>query len=72
MTVNTNITDLNEYLQHILKSTNMKCLTPEKVGMRLISYFLVELHISKLECKHKSSPHPSLLNECVITLLWLL
>ena len=32
--MNTNITDLNDYLQHILKSTNMKCLTPEKVGMR--------------------------------------
>ncbi|NXT14061.1 COPB protein, partial [Prunella fulvescens] len=30
VTVNTNIIDLNEYLQHILKSTNMKCLTPEK------------------------------------------
>ncbi|NXB49957.1 COPB protein, partial [Leucopsar rothschildi] len=28
--LNTNIIDLNEYLQHILKSTNMKCLTPEK------------------------------------------
>ena len=32
VTVNTNMTDLNDYLQHILKSTNMKCLTPEKVG----------------------------------------
>lgn len=31
VTVNTNIVDLNDYLQHILKSTNMKCLTPEKV-----------------------------------------
>uniref|UniRef100_A0A8D2L6K7 Coatomer subunit beta n=1 Tax=Varanus komodoensis TaxID=61221 RepID=A0A8D2L6K7_VARKO len=30
VTVNTNIVDLNEYLLHILKSTNMKCLTPEK------------------------------------------
>lgn len=28
--VNTNIRDLNEYLEHIVKSTNMKCLTPEK------------------------------------------
>lgn len=28
--VNTNIKDLNEYLEHIIKSTNMKCLTPEK------------------------------------------
>jgi coatomer subunit beta len=28
--VNTNIKDLNEYLEHIIKSTNMKCLTPNK------------------------------------------
>jgi coatomer subunit beta len=28
--VNTNVKDLNEYLEHIVKSTNMKCLTPEK------------------------------------------
>jgi coatomer subunit beta len=28
--VNTNIKDLGEYLEHIVKSTNMKCLTPEK------------------------------------------
>ncbi|CAF0969017.1 unnamed protein product [Brachionus calyciflorus] len=28
--VNTNIKDLNEYLEHVIKSTNMKCLTPEK------------------------------------------
>ncbi|KAJ8662652.1 hypothetical protein O0I10_001616 [Lichtheimia ornata] len=28
--VNTNITDLREYLKHIMASTNMSCLTPEK------------------------------------------
>lgn len=28
--VNTNIKDLREYLDHIIQSTNMKCLTPEK------------------------------------------
>jgi len=28
--VNTNISDLHEYLQHLIKATNMKCLTPEK------------------------------------------
>lgn len=27
--VNTNITDPREYLEHIMKSTNMSCLTPE-------------------------------------------
>jgi len=29
--VNTNISDLREYLNHLIASTNMKCLTPEKV-----------------------------------------
>lgn len=28
--VNTNLTDLHEYLAHLVRSTNMKCLTPEK------------------------------------------
>ncbi|XP_028172165.1 coatomer subunit beta-like [Ostrinia furnacalis] len=30
VSVNTNITDLREYLEHLLSSTNMKCLTPDK------------------------------------------
>ncbi|XP_050293271.1 coatomer subunit beta [Anthonomus grandis grandis] len=30
VTVNTPLTDLNEYLKHLIKSTNMKCLTPDK------------------------------------------
>lgn len=30
VSVNTTITDLSEYLKHLLRSTNMKCLTPEK------------------------------------------
>ena len=29
--MNTNISDLREYLNHLIASTNMKCLTPEKV-----------------------------------------
>ena len=29
--VNTNISGLKEFLSHVLKCTNMKCLTPEKV-----------------------------------------
>lgn len=29
--VNTNILDLHEFLQHVMRTTNMKCLTPEKV-----------------------------------------
>lgn len=28
--MNTNLTDLHEYLKHLLSTTNMKCLTPEK------------------------------------------
>ncbi|XP_033739799.1 coatomer subunit beta-like [Pecten maximus] len=28
--VNTNISNLTEFLQHVIKCTNMKCLTPEK------------------------------------------
>jgi coatomer subunit beta len=30
VSVNTTITDLHDYLKHLLKSTNLKCLTPEK------------------------------------------
>ena len=32
VSVNTTLTDLNEYLTHLMTSTNMRCLTPEKVG----------------------------------------
>lgn len=31
VSVNTTISDLRDYLAHLLKSTNMRCLTPEKV-----------------------------------------
>ncbi|KAI4487989.1 hypothetical protein M0804_004837 [Polistes exclamans] len=30
VSVNTSLSDLREYLAHLLKSTNMRCLTPEK------------------------------------------
>ena len=30
ITVNTNLTDLNDYLDHLLASTNMQCLTPKQ------------------------------------------
>lgn len=30
VSVNTNLTDLHDYLQQLIKSTNMKCLTPDK------------------------------------------
>ena len=31
VTVSTNITGMQEYLKHLLKCTNMQCLTPEEV-----------------------------------------
>jgi coatomer subunit beta len=31
--VNTNISDLRKFLEHVIKCTNMKCLTPEKVSV---------------------------------------
>lgn len=39
VSVNTTLSDLREYLAHLLKSTNMRCLTPEKVR----STFLLRL-----------------------------
>ncbi|XP_063232537.1 coatomer subunit beta isoform X1 [Bacillus rossius redtenbacheri] len=37
VSVNTNISDLHEYLRHLISSTNMKCLTPEKVMRTALS-----------------------------------
>ena len=31
VSVQSNITDMNQYLEHILTSTNMRCLTPKQV-----------------------------------------
>ncbi|MFT7816690.1 coatomer subunit beta [Arapaima gigas] len=44
VTVNTNIADLNEYLQHILRSTNMKCLTPEKALSGFCGFMAANLY----------------------------
>ncbi|KTG31714.1 hypothetical protein cypCar_00009979 [Cyprinus carpio] len=44
VTVNTNITDLAEYLQHILNSTNMKCLTPEKALSGICGFMAANLY----------------------------
>ena len=38
VSVNTTISDLREYLAHLLKSTNMRCLTPEKVSELILIY----------------------------------
>ena len=39
--MNTNISDLREYLNHLIASTNMKCLTPEKVPNNDMSVYLL-------------------------------
>uniref|UniRef100_A0A8C7S5N9 Coatomer subunit beta n=1 Tax=Oncorhynchus mykiss TaxID=8022 RepID=A0A8C7S5N9_ONCMY len=44
VTVNTNIADLNEYLHHILSSTNMKCLTPEKALSGFCGFMAANLY----------------------------
>ena len=36
--VNTNISGLKEFLAHVIKCTNMRCLTPEKVGCGIFSH----------------------------------
>lgn len=35
----TTITELSEYLAHLVKSTNMQCLTPEKVNAFICSVY---------------------------------
>ena len=57
VSVNTNIVDLHEYLHHLVSSTNMKCLTPEKVSftyhfnlcaslIRIKRYQIIYVHMS--------------------------
>ena len=44
----TNITDLQEYLQHLVKATNMKCLTPDEarqiIMLRIRHHLCTQLH----------------------------
>jgi len=47
VSVNTTLSDLREYLAHLLKSTNMRCLTPEKVSVPYPVNFLSEQHRRK-------------------------
>jgi hypothetical protein len=44
VTVRTSITELEEYLQHLLKVTNMKCLTPESALAGECNYLAVNLY----------------------------
>jgi len=46
--VNTGITDLREYLQHIMQSTNMACLTPEAALEGDCDFLSVNLHARSL------------------------
>ena len=41
--VNTKFTDVKEYLDHVVKSTNMRCLTPSLAFIRRVRIFSREL-----------------------------
>lgn len=45
VSVNTTLSDLREYLAHLLKSTNMRCLTPEKVLYFKFNFFYKYVYI---------------------------
>lgn len=45
VSVNTTLSDLREYLAHLLKSTNMRCLTPEKVLYFKLNFFFINMYI---------------------------
>ena len=51
--INTDITDVSEFLQHVVKSTNMKCLTPQS-ALEGHSGFLA----ANLYAKARDSPQP--------------
>lgn len=57
VSVNTNLTDLHDYLQHLIKSTNMKCLTPEKVK-RLIKTKMCLIIFINLRIFYFFRPYP--------------
>lgn len=42
--MNTSITDVNEFLQHIIDSTNMKCLTPPRALEGSCGYLAANLY----------------------------
>lgn len=44
MSVRSNITDLREYLDHIRKVTNMRCLTPESALSGECNYLAANLY----------------------------
>ena len=46
--VNTNIKDLREYLDHIIHSKNMKCLTPEKALSGDCSFMAANLYAESI------------------------
>ncbi|XP_054261558.1 coatomer subunit beta isoform X1 [Macrosteles quadrilineatus] len=46
VSVNTNLTDLHEYLKHLLASTNMKCLTPEKALCGQCGFMAANIYIT--------------------------
>ncbi|XP_057297990.1 coatomer subunit beta-like [Hydractinia symbiolongicarpus] len=48
VSVNTNITDTREYLDHIIKCTNMKCLTPEKAISGTCGFMAANLYAKSI------------------------
>lgn len=48
VTVNTQMTDLQEYLAHLIKSTNMKCLTPQKALSGDCSFLAANLYAKSI------------------------
>jgi coatomer subunit beta len=50
--VNTTITDLHEYLRVLLKSTNMKCLTPEKALSGQCGFMAANMYAKSIFGEH--------------------
>ncbi|RWS05745.1 coatomer subunit beta-like protein [Dinothrombium tinctorium] len=48
VTVNTALTDLQQYLTHLIKSTNMKCLTPQKALSGDCSFLAANLYAKSI------------------------
>lgn len=48
VTVNTSITDLQQYLTHLISTTNMKCLTPQKALSGDCSFLAANLYAKSI------------------------
>ena len=50
--VNTNLSSLKDFLGHVIKCTNMRCLTPEKVGIFKLGTSVVLTNPLLNKCVH--------------------